>query len=173
MVSGLKKIKFFNSWSVLAFPVCYCGLSIYTHTHADIRIWLRKDTFLGFSINLDLQIVRWPEQLYHRCLYLISLFNLLNMKFLIALVISFVWRLGAIVSFIERRRSSLSSIPSVIVIGGGISGIAAAHTLHNASCEVIMLFRLNAFYLCDYIIYYFMEGLLLWSCPGGLVGIPG
>ncbi|RVW47688.1 putative polyamine oxidase 4 [Vitis vinifera] len=46
---------------------------------------------------------------------------------------------GAFVSFIERRRRSLSSIPSVIVIGGGISGIAAAHTLHNASFQVVLL----------------------------------
>ncbi|XP_034682937.1 probable polyamine oxidase 4 [Vitis riparia] len=46
---------------------------------------------------------------------------------------------GAFVSFIERRRRLLSSIPSVIVIGGGISGIAAAHTLHNASFQVVLL----------------------------------
>ncbi|XP_034673401.1 polyamine oxidase 5-like [Vitis riparia] len=45
----------------------------------------------------------------------------------------------AFVSFIERRRRPLSSIPSVIVIGGGISGIVAAYTLHNASFQVVLL----------------------------------
>ncbi|CAM8971422.1 unnamed protein product [Rhodiola kirilowii] len=36
----------------------------------------------------------------------------------------------------ERRRSTA---PSVIVIGGGISGVAAAHALSNASFEVLLL----------------------------------
>ncbi|CAK9169811.1 unnamed protein product [Ilex paraguariensis] len=43
---------------------------------------------------------------------------------------------GNFPSRIERQHSSL---PSVIVIGGGISGIAAAHILQNASFKVILL----------------------------------
>ncbi|THG01770.1 hypothetical protein TEA_019703 [Camellia sinensis var. sinensis] len=43
---------------------------------------------------------------------------------------------GTFASHIERKQSSP---PSVIVIGGGISGISAAHILHNASFKVILL----------------------------------
>lgn len=43
---------------------------------------------------------------------------------------------GTFASHIERQQSSP---PSVIVIGGGISGISAAHILHNASFKVILL----------------------------------
>lgn len=43
---------------------------------------------------------------------------------------------GSFSSSIGRRCSSL---PSVIVIGGGISGIAAAHVLQNASFKVLLL----------------------------------
>lgn len=43
---------------------------------------------------------------------------------------------GAFPSRIDRRQSSL---PSVIVIGGGISGIAAARILQNASFKVLLL----------------------------------
>lgn len=43
---------------------------------------------------------------------------------------------GSFSSHFERHRSSL---PSVIVIGGGISGIAAARVLHNASYKVTLL----------------------------------
>ncbi|KAI3499720.1 hypothetical protein L1887_35529 [Cichorium endivia] len=43
---------------------------------------------------------------------------------------------GAFASCIERQQTSK---PSVIVIGSGISGIAAAHVLNNADFEVILL----------------------------------
>ncbi|GLT57709.1 hypothetical protein SLA2020_306610 [Shorea laevis] len=43
---------------------------------------------------------------------------------------------GTVSSLIERQNSS---IPSVIVIGGGISGLAAARILHDASFKVILL----------------------------------
>ncbi|KAK9117973.1 hypothetical protein Scep_016066 [Stephania cephalantha] len=43
---------------------------------------------------------------------------------------------GAFFSHIERQKSSC---PSVIVIGGGISGIAAASALRNASFKVVLL----------------------------------
>ncbi|GLU10596.1 hypothetical protein SLE2022_273890 [Rubroshorea leprosula] len=43
---------------------------------------------------------------------------------------------GTVTSLIERQNSS---IPSVIVIGGGISGLAAARILHDASFKVILL----------------------------------
>jgi polyamine oxidase len=43
---------------------------------------------------------------------------------------------GSIASFITRQKSSL---PTVIVIGAGISGLAAARALHDASFKVIML----------------------------------
>ncbi|KAJ8461592.1 hypothetical protein OPV22_034518 [Ensete ventricosum] len=43
---------------------------------------------------------------------------------------------GLLISHIERQQPSP---PSVIVIGGGISGIAAAHALSNASFKVILL----------------------------------
>lgn len=43
---------------------------------------------------------------------------------------------GTIASLIERRNSSH---PSVIVIGAGISGLAAARILHDASFEVVVL----------------------------------
>ncbi|CDP01706.1 unnamed protein product [Coffea canephora] len=43
---------------------------------------------------------------------------------------------GAFSPRIDRRQSSL---PSVIVIGGGISGIAAARILQNASFKVLLL----------------------------------
>lgn len=47
--------------------------------------------------------------------------------------------LGFLISHIERQQSSP---PSVIVIGGGISGIAAARALCNASFNVIFSFHL-------------------------------
>lgn len=43
---------------------------------------------------------------------------------------------GAFASCIDRQQSSK---PSVIVIGSGISGIAAAHVLNNADFEVVLL----------------------------------
>ncbi|KAF2314768.1 hypothetical protein GH714_033496 [Hevea brasiliensis] len=43
---------------------------------------------------------------------------------------------GTFASHIERKNSS---IPTVIVIGGGISGLAAARILHDASFKVILL----------------------------------
>ncbi|KAL7606190.1 hypothetical protein Lser_V15G19239 [Lactuca serriola] len=43
---------------------------------------------------------------------------------------------GAFASCIERQQTSK---PSVIVIGSGISGIAAAHVLNNADFEVVLL----------------------------------
>ncbi|KAF6174650.1 hypothetical protein GIB67_006302 [Kingdonia uniflora] len=43
---------------------------------------------------------------------------------------------GNFFSHIERAQSSP---PSVIVIGGGISGVAAARVLHNASFKVLLL----------------------------------
>ncbi|XP_020160906.1 polyamine oxidase 4 isoform X3 [Aegilops tauschii subsp. strangulata] len=43
---------------------------------------------------------------------------------------------GLLLPTIERR---CASPPSVIVIGGGISGIAAAHVLSNSSFEVTVL----------------------------------
>ncbi|CAI9110330.1 OLC1v1010336C2 [Oldenlandia corymbosa var. corymbosa] len=43
---------------------------------------------------------------------------------------------GSLLSRIEKRQGSQ---PSVIVIGGGISGIAAARILHNASFKVVVL----------------------------------
>lgn len=46
---------------------------------------------------------------------------------------------GLLISHIERQRSSS---PSVIVIGGGISGIAAACALYNASFNVMFSFHL-------------------------------
>ncbi|KAL9672892.1 hypothetical protein QQ045_029145 [Rhodiola kirilowii] len=45
--------------------------------------------------------------------------------------------LGRITSATTERRRSTA--PSVIVIGGGISGVAAAHALSNASFEVLLL----------------------------------
>lgn len=42
-----------------------------------------------------------------------------------------------IASLIERRQ--ISSLPSVIVIGGGISGLAAARVLYDASFKVVLL----------------------------------
>ncbi|CAA0813412.1 Probable polyamine oxidase 4 [Striga hermonthica] len=43
---------------------------------------------------------------------------------------------GIYASLVERQHNAL---PSVIVVGGGISGIAAAHMLQNASFKVILL----------------------------------
>lgn len=43
---------------------------------------------------------------------------------------------GTFISQVERPNSSL---PTVIVIGGGISGLAAARRLHDASFKVILL----------------------------------
>ncbi|KAI8536633.1 hypothetical protein RHMOL_Rhmol10G0272200 [Rhododendron molle] len=43
---------------------------------------------------------------------------------------------GTFASHIERQHGSP---PSVIVIGAGISGISAAHILHNASIKVLLL----------------------------------
>lgn len=48
----------------------------------------------------------------------------------------FIFFVGAFASCIERQQTSK---PSVIVIGSGISGIAAAHVLNNADFEVKLL----------------------------------
>lgn len=47
----------------------------------------------------------------------------------------FLWWAGSVSSHIERQHNALSW-PSVIVVGGGISGVAAARVLHDASFKV-------------------------------------
>lgn len=54
--------------------------------------------------------------------------------------ISVCW-LGTFASHIERQHGSP---PSVIVIGAGISGISAAHILHNASIKVVIFSTLKS-----------------------------
>lgn len=66
-----------------------------------------------------------------------------------------VWWLGTFASCIERKCNSL---PSVIVIGAGISGISAARILRNASFKVVMLFTLN-FFAAHY--HFFLSLLML------------
>lgn len=51
---------------------------------------------------------------------------------------------GNFPSRIDRRHSPC---PSVIVIGGGISGVAAARALQNASFKVVLPFTVYIFYL--------------------------
>lgn len=51
----------------------------------------------------------------------------------------FMWRPGNLSSSFGRH---CSSVPSVIVIGGGISGIAAARVLHNASYKVFVCYTI-------------------------------
>lgn len=75
----------------MAFLCLYRGLHRHTHTRTHVRIHtyihkilIKKETYLGFTINLDTKIVRFPCNL-NSCtkdVYISFLFNLLNLKFL-------------------------------------------------------------------------------------------
>jgi polyamine oxidase len=70
--------------------------------------------------------------------------------------------LGTFISQAERPNSSL---PTVIVIGGGISGLAAARRLHDAS------FKVSKLWICIYAHSYMFVGICVFICINWLIGV--
>jgi polyamine oxidase len=64
----------------------------------------------------------------------------------------YAWWLGTLASHVQRQQGS---IPSVIVIGGGISGTAAARILHDASFKVIISNAMECIQVMDNILSYY------------------